>query len=175
MTDKRITMHGKPLTLAGRGLSLGEIAPDFTVLDQEMNEVRLSEYANKIKIISVTPSLDTPVCDLQLRRFNNEAAQLPSDMVVMNISMDLPFAIARFCTAAGIERVKTLSDHRDASFGTAFGVLIKELRLLTRSVFILDRENRVRYVEIVPDLSQHPDYEKALRALRDVTETAKAA
>jgi thiol peroxidase len=168
-------MHGKPLTLGGQALSLGTVAPDFTVLDQETNEVRLSQFNNKIKVISVTPSLDTTVCDLQLRRFNNEASQLPSDVVVMNISMDLTFAIARFCSAAGIDRVKTLSDHRDASFGNAFGVLIKELRLLARSVFILDRDNRVRYVEIVPDLSNHPDYDKALQALRSLTETAKAA
>lgn len=176
MTEARtITMRGKPLTLMGKAPALGDAAPDFEVLDQEVNIVRLSEYKNKIKIISVTPSLDTPVCDLQLRRFNNEAAQLPSDVVVMNISMDLPYAISRFCTAAGIDRVKTFSDHRDASFGNAFGVLIKELRLLARSVFILDRDNRVRYVEIVPDLSQHPDYEKALRALRELTENAKAA
>ncbi len=176
MTGTRtVILHGKPLTLSGRGLSVGETAPDFTVLDQEMNEVRLSQYKNMFKVISVTPSLDTPVCDLQLRRFNTEAVQLPSDVVVMNISMDLPYAIARFCTAAGIDRVKTFSDHRDASFGNAFGVLIKELRLLARSVFILDRDNRVGYIEIVPDLSRHPDYEKALRALMTMTATAKAA
>jgi thiol peroxidase len=168
-------MHGKPLTLVGQTLSLEIVASDFTVLDQETNEVRLSQFKNKIKVISVTPSLDTPVCDLQLRRFNNEASQLPADVVVMNISMDLPFAIARFCTAAGIDRVKSFSDHRDASFGNAFGVLIKEIRLLARSVFILDQDNRVRYIEIVPELSNHPDYEKSLQVLKTVTETAKAA
>ena len=170
-----VRMHGKPLTLIGSGLSVGSAAPDFTVLDGELNEVRLSDYAGKIKVISVTPSLDTPVCDLQLRRFNNEAAQLPAGVIVMNISMDLPFAIARFCTTAGIDRVKALSDHRDASFGLAFGVLIKESRLLARSVFILDKENVVRYTEIVPDLSSHPDYEKALQALKDINEFSKAA
>jgi thiol peroxidase len=168
-------MHGRPQTLVGQELSLGMIAPDFAVLDQETNEIRLSQFKNKIKVISVTPSLDTPVCDLQLRRFNNEASQLPADVVVMNISMDLPFAIARFCTEAGIDRVKSFSDHRDASFGYAFGVLIKELRMLARSVFILDRDNTVRYVEIVPELSNHPDYDKALQALRTLTEIAKAA
>jgi thiol peroxidase len=174
-TTRMIAMHGKSLTLLGGELALGMVAPDFTVLDQETNEVRLSQFNNKIKLISVTPSLDTAVCDLQLRRLNTEASQLPTDVVVLNISMDLPFAIARFCTAAGIERVKTLSDHRDASFGNAFGVLIKELRLLARSIFILDRDNRVRYIEIVPELSNHPDYEKALQALRTVTEMAQAA
>jgi thiol peroxidase len=168
-------MHGRPQTLVGQELSLGIIAPDFAVLDQETNEIRLSQFKNKIKVISVTPSLDTPVCDLQLRRFNNEASQLPADVVVMNISMDLPFAIARFCTAAGIDRVKSFSDHRDASFGNAFGVLIKETRLLARSVFILDQDNRVRYIEIVPELSNHPDYEKSLQALKTLTDMAKAA
>jgi thioredoxin-dependent peroxiredoxin len=175
MTNTRkVTMHGKPLTLVGQ-LSLGAVAPDFMVLDQGAKEVRLSEFKDKIKVISVTPSLDTPVCDLQLRRFNSEASQFPADVVVMNISMDLPFAIARFCSAAGIDKVKTLSDHRDASFGNVFGLLIKELRLLDRSVLILDHDNRVRYLEIVPELSNHPDYEKALQALRILTETAKAA
>ena len=174
-TTRTVTMHGKPVSLVGEELSLGKVAPDFTVLDQESNEVRLSEFKNKIKVISVTPSLDTPVCDLQLRRFNSEASQMPSDVVVLNISMDLPFAIKRFCAIAEIERAKALSDHRDASFGSAFGVLIKELRLLARSVFILDRDNKVRYAEIVPELSNHPDYDKALQSLRTLTDTAKAA
>ena len=176
MTKTRtVTMHGRPVSLVGEELSLGKAAPDFTVLDQESNEVRLSDFKNKIKVISVTPSLDTPVCDLQLRRFNSEASQMPSDVVVLNISMDLPFAIKRFCAIAEIDRAKALSDHRDASFGNAFGVLIKDLRLLARAVFILDRDNKVRYIEIVPELSNHPDYDKALQSLRTLTDTAKAA
>jgi len=176
MTETRtVTMHGKPLTLLGRELTLGEAAPDFTVLDQESDEVRLSQFKNRMKVISVTPSLDTPVCDLQLRRFNSEASQMPAEVVVMNISMDLPFAIKRFCTIAEIERAKAFSDHRDASFGEAFGVLIKELRLLARAVFILDRDDKVRYIEIVPELSSHPDYDKALQALRTLAGMAKAA
>ena len=120
-----VVSRGKPLTLIGPALAPGSVAPDFTVLDRDLHEVRLSDHAGRVKVISVTPSLDTPVCDLQLRRFNGEAALLPSDVVVMNISMDLPFAISRFCHEAGIERAVTLSDHRDASFGAAFGVLIK--------------------------------------------------
>jgi thioredoxin-dependent peroxiredoxin len=176
MTEPRtVTMHGKPLTLMGQELYIGKVANDFTVLDQEANEVRLSQFKNKIKVISVTPSLDTPVCDLQLRRFNSEASHMPADVVVLNISMDLPFAIKRFCEVAEIDRAKALSDHRDASFGNAFGVLIKELRLLARAVFILDRDNKVRYIEIVPELSNHPDYDKALQSLRTLTDTAKAA
>lgn len=170
-----VTFHGKPLTLIGPALAAGDKAPDFTVLDGELNEVRLGDFAGKIKVISVTPSLDTPVCDLQLRRFNHEAAALPGDVVVLNISMDLPFAISRFCTAAGIDRVKALSDHRDASFGEGYGVLIEELRLLARSVFIVDKHNVVQSAEIVPELSNHPDYDKALAALRAVAGLAKAA
>ena len=170
-----VTSHGRKLTLLGPDLDVGARAPDFTVLDGSSQEVRLSDHAGKIKVISVTPSLDTPVCDLQLRRFNSEAANLPTGVVVMNVSMDLPFAVSRFCTAAGIDRVLALSDHRDASFGLAFGVLIKESRLLARSIFILDRDNVVRYREIVPDLSSHPDYEKALQALQAIVTVAKAA
>ncbi len=163
-----ITMKGKPLTLKGPDIAVGEKAPDFTALDGELNSVKLGDFHGKIKVISVTPSLDTPVCDLQLRRFNHEAATMPEDVVVLNLSMDLPFAINRFCTAAGIDRVKALSDHREASFGTAYGVLIKETRLLARSIFIIDRDDIVRYREIVPEQSQHPDYDKALGALQTI-------
>jgi thioredoxin-dependent peroxiredoxin len=170
-----ITMKGKPLTLIGPDLKPGEHAPEFTVLDGTLSEVHLGDYAGKTKIISVTPSLDTPVCDLQLRRFNHEAANLPHDTVVLNISMDLPFAITRFCTTAEIERAKALSDHREASFGTAYGVLIKELRLLARSIFIIDKDDVIRYKEIVPEQSSHPDYEKALSTLLMITGEAKAA
>jgi len=168
-------MKGKPMTLIGPDLKVGEHAPDFTVLDGALDEVRLGNYAGKTKIVSVTPSLDTPVCDLQLRRFNHEAANLPHDVAVLNISMDLPFAITRFCTTAEIDRAKALSDHREASFGTMYGVLIKEIRLLARSIFIIDRDDIVRYKEIVPEQSNHPDYEKALSALLMITGKAKAA
>ncbi len=160
-----INMKGSPLTLMGPDINVGDRAPDFTVLDGELNSVSLNDYQGKIKIISVTQSLDTTVCDLQARRFNHEAAALPEDVVVLNISMDLPFAISRFCTAAGIDRVKVLSDYREASFGAAYGVLIKELRLLARSIFIIDKDNIVRYKELVPEQSHHPDYDKALSAL----------
>ena len=170
-----ITMHGNPLTLIGADIKVGDKAPDFTVVDGDLNEVKLGNYAGKIKVISVTPSLDTPVCDIQARRFNHEAAAFPIDVAVLNISMDLPFAISRFCTVAEIDKVKGLSDHRDASFGTAYGVLIKELRLLARSVFIIDKNNIVRYKEVVPEESSHPDYDKALQALEQITGLAKAA
>ena len=163
-----VTFQGNPLTLVGSELKPGDRAPEFTVLDKELNERTLKDFAGKIKVISVTPSLDTPVCDIQARRFNEEATKLPEDVVVLNISMDLPFAIARFCTAAGIENVEVLSDHRDASFGTSYGVLIKELRLLARSVFIIDKEDTIRYIEIVPEITNEPDYEKALTALKNI-------
>jgi len=159
-----ITFQGSPLTLIGPALRAGDKAPGFTVLDSELKPLSLKEFAGKTKIISVTPSLDTPVCDLQLRRFNAEAAKMPGDRAVLNISMDLPFAIARFCTSAGIDRVKALSDHRDASFGAAYGVLIKELRLLARAIFVIDKNDVIQYTEIVPDITNHPDYDKALSA-----------
>jgi len=164
-----VTIHGTPLTLIGPELKVGDKAPDFKVLDNDLKEVTLEDFVGKIKIISVTPSLDTPVCDLQARRFNQEAANFSSDIAVLNISMDLPFAIARFCNAAGIDRVKTLSDHRDASFGNAYGVLIKELRLLARSIFIIDRDNIIRLKQIVPEVTDHPDYESAVNTIKKMT------
>ncbi len=156
-----VTMKGNPLTINPE-LKIGDKAPNFNVLDSDLKEVGLKNFAGKIKIISITPSLDTPVCDMQLRRFNQETANLPDYVEVLNISMDLPFAISRFCTTAGIDKVKAFSDHRDASFGNAYGVLIKELRLLARSIFIIDKDDIIKYVEIVPEITNHPDYDKAL-------------
>lgn len=170
-----IKMKGRPLTLSGSEVKIGDRAPEFSVLDEHLNEVTLKDFQGKIKVISVTPSLDTPVCDLQLRRFNHEAVSLPLDVEVLNISMDLPFAISRFCTAAEIERARALSDHREASFGIAYGVLIKELRLLARAIFIIDKDNIVRYQEIVPEQTNHPDYDKALAFLNRMLSAVKAA
>jgi len=161
-----VTFAGNPLTLIGNEVKVGDKAPSFTVLDKDLSEVMLSDFAGKVKIISVTPSLDTPVCDLQARKFNEEAGSLGDTVVVINISMDLPFAIARFCTSAGIEKIRTLSDHRDASFGNAYGVLIKELRLLSRSIFVIDQLDIIRYIELVPEITNQPDYEKALAEAR---------
>jgi len=163
-----ITLHGNPLTLTGNELKVGDKAPDFTVLDGDLNAVGLKDFKGKVKVISVTPSLDTPVCDLQARRFNSEAAALPADVAVINISMDLPFAISRFCTSAGIDKVKALSDHRDASFGNGYGVLIRELRLLARSIFVIDKNDVIRYIEIVPEVSVQPDYDRAIGELKKV-------
>lgn len=163
-----ITFQGKPLTLLGPALRPGDKAPDFTLLDNEMKPFGLKDLSGKIKLMSVTPSLDTPVCDLQLRRFNTEAAGLLGDVMVLNVSMDLPFAIARFCTSAGIDKAKALSDYRDAAFGLSYGVLIKELRLLGRAIFVVDRSDVIRYIEIVPEITNHPDYEKAVAAAKQI-------
>ncbi len=164
--ERIVTIKGNPLNIIGNELKVGDRAPEFVVLDADLKEVHLSDFKGKIKLISVTPSLDTPVCDMQARRFNQEAAKLPEDVIVLNISMDLPFAISRFCTTAGIDRVKAYSDHRDASFGNNYGVLIKELRLLARSIFIIDRNDTIRYIEIVPELTEQPDYDKALEEVK---------
>ncbi|MEW5801231.1 MAG: thiol peroxidase [bacterium] len=169
-----VTVRGKSVTLLGPDLKVGDKAPDFkalscvTLIDQEPKQVSLKDYAGKICLISVTPSLDTPVCDLQARRLNQEAATFPRNVVILNISMDLPYAARRFCTTAGIEKVDVLSDHKDASFGMAYGVLIKELRLLTRSIFVIDQNGIIRYREIVPDTTKHPDYERAIEAVRSL-------
>lgn len=163
-----ITMKGNPMTLVGPALKAGDKAPDFKVLDKSMALKTLKDYDGKFKVISVTPSLDTPVCDLQIHWFNEDAAKQPKDVVVLNISMDLPFALARFCAAGGIDRAVTLSDHREASFGTNWGVLIKELRLLARSVFIVDDKDIIRYVQIVPEQTTEPDYGTALEALKAI-------
>lgn len=157
-----VTAGGRPVTLVGNPVKAGDSAPDFKVLTADMKEKTLADFSGKTLVISVTPSLDTAVCDLQANQFNHEAASLPGDIVVLNISVDLPFALGRFCAAKGIDRVITLSDHRDVSFGNAYGVLIKETRLLTRSVFIIDKTGVVRYVEIVGETSNQPNYDRAL-------------
>jgi thiol peroxidase len=162
-----VAVNGNPLTLIGNEIRVAEKIPYFKVLDKDLKEVDSRQFSGKTILISVTPSLDTPVCDLQLRRFNKEASELKNDIIVLNISVDLPFAIARFCNANGIDKVKTYSDYRDVDFGTKFGVLIKENRLLARSVFIIDKNDRLVYSEIVPDITHHPDYEKAISTLKN--------
>ncbi|MBF0344087.1 MAG: thiol peroxidase [Nitrospirae bacterium] len=163
-----ITFQGNGLTLDGAEVKAGDKAPDFTALDNGLNPVGLKDYAGKVKVISVTPSLDTPVCDMQLRRFNEEAAKLSKDVAVLNMSMDLPFANARFCANAGIQNAVTLSDHRDASFGMAYGMCIKELRLLTRAIFVIDKADVIKYIEVVPEITNHPDYDKAIAAAKQL-------
>ena len=161
-----ITMKGKPLTLMGKEIKVGDQAPDVEVLDNDLSLVKLSAYRGKICVIATVPSLDTSVCDLETRRFNQEASNLGDDVQILTISMDLPFAQKRWCGAAGVDRVITLSDHRAASFGLAFGVLIKELRLLARAVFVLDHEGIIRYIQIVKEVGDEPDYDAVLNAVR---------
>jgi len=161
----RITMRGNPLTLVGKELKVGDQVPDFRVLDNDLSPVQLSFYRGKICVISSVPSLDTPVCDMETRRFNDEAGKLGSDVVILTISMDLPFAQKRWCGAAGVDKVTTLSDHLDASFGEAFGVLIKELRLLARAMFVVDREGIVQYIQLVKEVADEPDYDAVLNAV----------
>ncbi|SEA48388.1 thiol peroxidase, atypical 2-Cys peroxiredoxin [Thalassobacillus cyri] len=159
-----ITFKENPVTLVGEEVKVGDKAPDFKVLANDLSEVTLNDYKDSVKLISVVPSLDTGVCAEQTRRFNEEATKL-GNVKVLTISMDLPFAQKRWCGAEGIENVDTLSDHRDASFGKAYGVLIEELRLLARSVFVVDSENKVTYVEYVSEATNHPDYESAIAAV----------
>ena len=162
----QITMRGKPLTLVGTPVRVGDKAPQFTAIDTDLQPVTLSSFRGKVVIIASVPSLDTPVCDMETRRFNAEAANLGEDVTILTISMDLPFAQKRWCGAAGVTRLQTLSDHREASFGMAYGTLIKELRLLARAVFVVDRDGVVRYVELVKEIASEPDYDKALEAVR---------
>ena len=161
-----ITFQGNPLTLLGRELKVGDPAPDFEILDNNLQPVRVSPYRGKVLIIASVPSLDTPVCDVETRRFNSEASQLGDAVQILTISMDLPFAQKRWCGAAGIDKLITLSDHREASFGEGYGVLIKELRLLARTVFVLDREGVIRYIQIVKELTKEPDYGEVLGAVK---------
>jgi thioredoxin-dependent peroxiredoxin len=160
-----ITFKGNPVTLLGEAVQVGQSAPDFHVLANDLSQVSLETFKGENLLISVVPSLDTGVCDAQTRRFNEDAASIPN-VRVLTISVDLPFAQKRWCGAAGIDRVQTLSDHRDLSFGTQYGVAIKELRLLARAVFVVDKDGVVRYVEYVPEATNHPNYEAALEAAK---------
>lgn len=161
-----VTFKEKPVTLLGPEIRVGDPAPDFTVVDTSLAPVRLGDFRGKIKVISAVPSLDTPVCDVETRRFNQEAANLGGNVAVLTISLDLPFAQKRWCAAAGVDRVKVLSDYQDRSFASAYGVLIKELALLSRSVFVVDGKDVVRYVQHVPEIGKEPDYGAVLAAVK---------
>ena len=158
---------GNPLTLVGNELKVGDTVPDAEVLANDLSPVKLSGFRGKVCVICTVPSLDTPVCDIQTKKFNEQAASLGDDVVVLTISMDLPFAQQRWCGSANVENVQTLSDHAKAEFGTGFGILIEELRLLARTVFVVDKEGIIRYIEIVDELTNEPDYEAALTAVKE--------
>ena len=168
------TMKGNPLTLIGPELKAGEKAPDFKLVDNGLKNVTLADTGRNVRIISVVPSLDTPVCDAQTKRFNEEAAKLPG-VDILTVSMDLPFAQKRWCGAFGVDKVKMLSDHRDGSFGTNYGTLIKDLRIESRAIFVLDKSNTILHVEYVKEVAEHPNYDTALAAARSALSAASAS
>ena len=157
------TVSGNPLTLIGPELRAGDTAPDFSVIDSSLKPVRLADTAGRTRVFSVLPSLDTPICDAQTKRFNDEAQRL-RDIDFYTVSMDLPYAQKRFCNSFALDYVKMLSDHKDGSFGEHYGTLIKEMRILSRAIFVLDPKNRLKHVEYVREAADHPDYEAALAA-----------
>jgi thioredoxin-dependent peroxiredoxin len=161
-----ITIQGNPLTLVGTPVKVGDRAPEFETLDNDLKPVKGSSFRGKVLIISAVPSLDTSVCSLQTHFFNAEAEKLGPDVKILTISMDLPFAQKRWCGTEGVKNVQTISDHRDASFGTAYGLLVKELRLLARTVLVVDKEGIVRYVQLVKELTNEPNYEEVLDAVK---------
>jgi thioredoxin-dependent peroxiredoxin len=163
--ERQTTLRGNPLTVLGPALKPGEKAPDFKAVDDSLKDVNLAGTGNGVRIFSVVPSLDTPVCDAQTKRFNEEAGKLP-DVKVYSFSMDLPFAQKRWCGAFGVDRVKMLSDHKEGSFGTSYGTLIKELRIESRAIFVVSPDNKVKYAEYVKEVSDHPNYDAALAAVK---------
>lgn len=165
--EKRVEtkFFGNDVTLLGHKVSVGEKAPEFICLDAELNPVKLSDFDGKVKLISVVPSIDTGVCELQTIRFNKEAGEL-KDTVVLTISCDLPFALGRFCAAKDIKNAKVVSDHKDLSFGEGYGFVLEEFRLLNRGIVVIDKDNNIAYVEYVEENTNHPDYEKALEEAR---------
>ncbi|MFJ5768301.1 thiol peroxidase [Psychrobacillus sp. NPDC093180] len=165
----QVTFKNNPVTLVGQEVVVGEKAPNFTVLANDLSPVTLQDSAGKVRLISVVPSLDTGVCSTQTNKFNQAAASLGDDVVILTISADLPFAQARWCGANAADAIQTLSDHRDFSFAEAFGVGMKELRLLARSVFVVDKNDVVTYAEYVSEGTNHPDYDQALEAVKEAT------
>ena len=165
---RTITFQGSPLTLTGTAVTVGEPVPEFAVLANDLSPVTNEALKGVVSVLVAVPSLDTPVCDAETRRFNLEAASMGAAVRLLCISMDLPFAQARWCGITDIDNLQTVSDHRDASFGMAFGILIQELRLLARSIFVVDTEGIIRYMQIVPELTNEPDYEAVLQAVKEL-------
>ncbi|MEW5895911.1 MAG: thiol peroxidase [Candidatus Omnitrophota bacterium] len=170
---RTIKFNGKEIALKGIPIELNEIVPDFRAIDSKLDEVTLSDFKGKIKLFTTFPSLDTPVCDKQINEFNGRAQQLSENVCVIGLSMDLPFAINRFCEKNNIRKVKLLSDHRYTSFGLNYGLLIKDLHLLARSVLIVDENDVLRYYEIVEELDKSPDYDRCLAELENIINQAR--
>lgn len=168
MTERKnvVTFKGGAITLVGSEIKAGDKAPAFTAVSGELSPVSLSDYEGKIVIVIAVPSVDTGVCDTEVRRFNKEAANLNADTVILTISKDLPFAQNRWCGAAGIDRVKCLSDYKDEDFGPNYGTLIKELHLLTRACFVIDKTGTVVHAQYVPEVTSEPDYEAVIKAAK---------
>ncbi|MFA9407349.1 MAG: thiol peroxidase [Candidatus Dadabacteria bacterium] len=162
-----VTLKGNPLTLIGPEVKVGDKAPDFSSLKGLGAPITLADLEGKVKVFNVIISVDTPVCDVQTKRFNQEAANLGDEVVILTLSMDLPFALGRYCAAEGIDKVQTASDYKDASFGEAYGVLIKEHRLLARALFVVDKDDIVRYAEYVPEVATEPNYDPAIAAVKE--------
>lgn len=167
--ERSASLKGNPITLVGPVLAVGDSAPDFTLNKNLMETSSLKDFAGKVKLISVVPSIDTGVCDAQTRRFNEEASKLGDNVTILTISADLPFAQARWCGAAGVDRVVLLSDYKDNSFGKSYGVLIKELHLDMRSIFVVDANDKITYVEVLTEMTEHPNYEAAIAAVKSLT------
>jgi thiol peroxidase len=167
ISERSTILMGKPFSLAGPELKVGDKAPDFDVMDSSLKSVKLADTGNGVRIFSVIPSLDTPVCDAQTKRFEDEASSLPG-ISIFTVSMDLPFAQKRWCSTFGISKVSMLSDHKDGSFGGSYGTLISEMRIESRAIFVVDAAGIIRYVEYVKEVGSHPDYEAALEAARTI-------
>lgn len=168
MTERAeaVTLKGNPMTLVGDELKVGDAAPEFSLKANDMSDKSLADYAGKVKLISVVPSLDTPVCDTETRKFNESAGELGDGVVVLTVSVDTPMAQKRWCGAAGVENVETLSDFKDHTFGPAYGVRIKEIGLLARQIFVVDADNKITYTQLVGEVAEEPDYDAALAAAK---------
>lgn len=168
MENRTVLFGGNPLALSGNSVKIGDKAPEFTAIDNGLKPVKLSDFKGKVKLISIFPSIDTSVCSIQNHKFNSEASAYGDKVAFIAISNDLPFALKRFCGAEGINNLKTLSDHRDVDFGNKYGFLIKDLRLLSRGVVVIDKDDVIRYVEVVPEVTHEPNYDNALKALKSL-------
>ncbi len=164
--NETVTLHGNPIRLSGRKVDVGDAAPEFRAVKLDLSPACLADHRGKVVILSAIPSLDTPVCDKETRRFSEEAGRLSQDIRILTVSMDLPFAMKRWAEKHGIQNIEFVSDHREASFGQGYGVLLGDLRLLARAVFVVDRQGKVRHVQIVKDVGKEPDYDAALTAAR---------
>jgi len=168
LRNSAVKMRGNPLTLVGPEIKVGDTAPDFTVQKSLTEKLTLEDLNDKVKIFNVVLSIDTPVCDKQTRKFNEEAASLGDDVEIVTFSADLPFALSRYCGAAGIDKIKAVSDYKELSFGNAYGVLIDEFKLLTRAIFVVDKDNIIKYVEYVEEVTEEPNYDSALEVVRSL-------